>query len=147
MRQSIFITLSAFGLLVSGMTWAGPPDEQTDDQVTLEVPADTSEITEGAAIEVEINEAAPEPISFEEAMALCAYELEVQACIDEKTGQVRPTVNEPTDYMDSQAPVESEEYEESGDPMDELTDPMNIPMDSEAPECDLDANGMEDCPE
>lgn len=142
MRQSIFLSLSAFGLLISGMTWAGPPDEQTDDQVTLEAPVDTSEITES-----ELTEATPQPISFEEAMALCAYELEVQACIDEKTGQVRPTVNEPSEYMDSPVSIETEEYEESGDPMDELTDPMNIPMDSEAPECDLDANGMEDCPE
>ncbi len=125
MKQSIFITLATTGLLISGLTWASPPDEETQ---TAEEPV-MEETIEEVVPDVPETTQEQEFLSFEEAMSLCAYEIDVQACVDEKTGQDRmddEMVIDPTDTMDGE--MDSE-----------------IVIDPES--CDLDSESMEDCPE
>jgi len=107
MRHSSFIILTAGLALISGMTWAGPPEQETSDppvsdsmEFEIEIPAE------------ETLEETAEPqkaLSFEDALAACNDAVDLQTCVDEKT---------------QQTPVESEP---------ELQD---MPIDSEKPDCD-----------
>ncbi len=83
MRQSSFIILTASLAMLSGMTWAGPPDQEVSDppasesmQIEIDIPAE------------DVSEETAEPIkvmSFEEALAACNDAIDLQTCVDEKT--------------------------------------------------------------
>lgn len=139
MKQSIFLTLTTVGLFVSGLTWAGPPDGETQEVQQTQDVQDMPEAPISQEPAPVMPDKAPEPeiLSFEEAVSLCAYEIDVQACVDDKTGQDRIA-----DQIGDDMAV---------DPIDEMGDAIDGEMDSEIvidPEdCDLDGNGMEDCPE
>jgi len=130
MRQSSFIALVTIGLLVSGLTWAGPPDaedppaESIEENVEETVEETMETDSYGSSTEPEEwtaetktddwteTAAEPEPVlTFEEAVAVCSTAEDLQTCIDQKTGQAEMPAEMP---MDSEAPeTDMEEVEES----------------------------------
>ena len=131
MKQSTFLTLATIGLLVSSVTWAGPPENQDDAKTHLETSETMkqSDMSEPDTPEMASDAEGTDPakiIGFEDAMTLCAEAVDIQACVDKKTGQLRV---------------------DPGDASADAMDPTDTPMDSDMVECDLDANSMEDCPE
>lgn len=132
MRHSSFAIIAGIGILVSGMTWAGPPDQMTDDEnynqsETMEEAAEPTvdtdeEMAEEKASDL-VKDAKPEILTFEEAVAACKDDEDLQACVDVKTGI-------------------TEEAQEAQD--DELT--VETPDASEDAECDPWVDGA-NCPE
>ncbi len=125
MRHSSFIILTASLALLSGMTWAGPPDQESSDppasesmQIEIEVPAEDASEETAEPIKV---------LSFEEALAACNDAIDLQSCVDEKTQQL-PDKMEPETEPDVQ---------------DMPTNAIN--MDTQDPACDPE---LEDgCPD
>lgn len=125
MKQSVFLTLVSMGLLVSGMTWAGPPDQmqETDDSYQSESMEEKAEESLPADESVDSQ---PVILTFEEAVAACANEEDLQACVDVKTGITEAVSEDPSaeDSMDSETDISPETEETECDPwMDGTTCP------------------------
>lgn len=105
MRQSSFIALVTTGLLVSGLTWAGPPESESQKP---EIPYE-EEMSEDVSDEMTVIEE-PEILSFEDAVEACKEAEELQACIDLKTGRIEELTETP---IDSEVPVSEDPVPEN----------------------------------
>lgn len=125
MRHSSFILIAGIGIFISGMTWAGPPDQMPENDESYQ--SETMEETTEESLPVDEGQATkPVILTFEEAVAACKDEENLQACVDVKTGITEEVSEEVTEevFEDTETETLQETEEADCDPwMDGTTCP------------------------